>query len=240
MEVMDNEIKNGDEQNVKLIEMHDIGKIYNKGKNNEVDALRGVELVVEKGETLAIMGVSGSGKSTLLNILGCLDTPTSGEYKVGGNDVAKYGSNKIAEFRNSTIGFILQDSMFMMNESAFENAKLPLVFSKKYPIKAIKKRVIDVFEEIGISELLKRKMRELSGGQKQRVAIARALVNEPEIILADEPTGALDSKTAGEIVDLLISLNKKGKTIIMVTHDINVAKKMHRIVSIVDGVIVNG
>lgn len=224
--------------NENYIEMHGIGKTYNKGKDNQVDALRGVELTIKSGETLAIMGVSGSGKSTLLNILGCLDTPSTGEYFVGGTDIAKFNANQIAEFRNATVGFILQDGLFMLNENVLENVKLPLVFSKKYKIKEIKGRVVKVLEQVGIGDLLKRKVRELSGGQRQRVAIARALVNDPQIILADEPTASLDSKTAAEIVDLLLSLNKDGKTIVMVTHDINVAKKLHKIVNIVDGMIV--
>ncbi|MEG1608673.1 MAG: ABC transporter ATP-binding protein [Clostridia bacterium] len=215
--------------------MRGISKIYNKGKNNEVEALKSIDLTIEKGETLAIMGVSGSGKSTLLNMLGCLDSPTTGGYFVDGKDIAKYSANEIAEFRNAMTGFILQDGLFMLNETVFENVKLPLVFSKKYKIKEIKGRVAEVLEQVGIKDLLKRKMRELSGGQHQRVAIARALVNNPQIVLADEPTASLDSKTASEIIDLLLSLNKDGKTIIMVTHDINIAKKMHKLVNIVDG-----
>lgn len=222
-----------------LINMTNIKKIYNKNKNNEVSALGGVNLCIEKGESVAVMGVSGSGKSTLLNIIGCLDVSTSGTYIVGDDDVSNFNSNQVAKFRNETMGFILQDGLFMLNETVFENTKLPLVFSKKFKISQIKARVHETLKEIGIDDLAKRKVRELSGGQRQRVAIARALVNDPEIILADEPTASLDSKTATEIINVLLELNKNNKTIIVVTHDINVAKKMSRIIKIVDGVIVD-
>ncbi|MEG1964452.1 MAG: ABC transporter ATP-binding protein [Clostridia bacterium] len=220
-----------------IIDLKNITKTYNEGKSNQVKALINVNLQIEQGDTLTIMGVSGSGKSTLLHIVGCLDNATSGEYTFNGTDISNFNSTELATFRNESIGFILQDDMFMMNESVFENVKLPLIFSKKYPIKAMNQRVLDVLAEIGIANLFKRKVKQLSGGQRQRVAIARAIVNAPEVILADEPTGSLDSKTATEIMDVLLSLNKSGKTIIMVTHDVNMAKKLGKIVNIVDGTI---
>jgi len=209
-----------------IIELIQIDKKYNEGRDNEVHALRGIDLLIEKGDSLAIMGVSGSGKSTLLNILGCLDKPTSGCYKLNDHNVAHKNASELALF-----GLIESDTVY-------SNVKLPLLFSEKYKGKEVKNRVIDVIKQVGLEGSENKKVKDMSGGQQQRVAIARAIVNDPDIILADEPTSALDSTTATEIIDVLKDLQTKGKTIIVVTHDINVAKKMDKIVSIQDGIII--
>lgn len=218
-----------------LIEIKNVVKIYNENKSNKVRALDGATLSVARGESLSVMGVSGSGKSTLLHIIGCLDVVTSGDYILDGNNVGKLSAIEQAKLRNEKIGFILQTFGLLESENVFNNVKLPLLIGKKYGYKEVKTRVQEVLKLVGLSMYSKRKVRELSGGQKQRVAIARALVNDPDIILADEPTSALDSKTAEEIMGLFAELNKKGKTIIIVTHDIKVAEKMSRIVNIIDG-----
>lgn len=221
-----------------MIELNNISKFYNEGKPNEVQALTDVNLHIEDGSSLAIMGVSGSGKTTLLNILGGLDVPTKGKYILNGIDVGKMNDFELSKLRNEKIGFIIQNNALLENEKVSENVKIPLYFSKKYAIREFKHRIDEVLDSVGILDLKKKKVRELSGGQKQRVAIARAIVNNPNIILADEPTSALDSTTAKEIIGLFRMLEMQGRTVIMVTHDINMAKKMDRIVRIVDGKIV--
>lgn len=220
-----------------VVEIKDLQKKYNEGKDNEVHALRGINLAVEKGESVAIMGVSGSGKSTLLNILGCLDHSTSGEYMLCGENVQTKSATELAKIRNKTIGFVLQSFGLIDSDSVLTNVKMPLLFSNKYNGRKVKNRALFVIEQVGLKGFEKKKVKDMSGGQKQRVAIARAIVNDPDIILADEPTSALDSDTANEIVGLMKGLQSLGKTIIVVTHDINVAKKMDRIVNIVDGVL---
>ena len=197
---------------MEIIKLNNIHKKYNEGKQNEVHALRGVDLVVNKGDSIAIMGVSGSGKSTLLNIIGCLDKMTEGDYLLDGANINLKTATELAEIRNAMFGFVLQSYGLIDSDKVVSN-------------------------KLKIFDLKNTKVRNLSGGQKQRVAIARALVNDPEIILADEPTSALDSVTANEIIEVLKDLQTKGKTIIVVTHDINVAKKLDRIVTIEDGVI---
>jgi len=209
---------------MEIINLKEINKKYNNGKPNEVHALRGVDLVINKGDSIAIMGVSGSGKSTLLNIIGCLDKSTSGEYLLDGVNINSKNATELAEIRNNMFGFILQS--------------YGLLFSKKYKPSKQKDRIETVLNKLKIFNLKNTKVRDLSGGQKQRVAIARAMVNAPEIILADEPTSALDSTTANEIISVLKELQQKGNTIIVVTHDQNVANKLDRIVHIVDGKIV--
>lgn len=218
-----------------MIRTINISKIYNENKDNEVKALTGVSIEIKKGEFVAISGISGSGKSTLLNIIGCMDSPTYGEYFFDGLEVGKASGDKLAEIRNARIGFVLQDNALLNNESVFANVRLPLIFSKKYKIKEHKKRVHDILEMLNIGTLAKKKVRELSGGQRQRAAIARAMVNEPDIIMADEPTSALDSKTAYEILDVFKSLNESGVTVIIVTHDKKVMEYASRIITIVDG-----
>lgn len=218
------------------IEMKGVTKIFNKGKSNEVAALRGVDLYIEKGESVAVMGVSGSGKSTLLNIMGTLDIPTEGSYTVDGVDVFAMSSAEKAEFRNEKIGFALQDFGLLDTETAEYNIRLPLYFTQS-KVKDAKRIVKEIVEKLGIAELLKRRITQLSGGQKQRVAIARALICDPQLILADEPTSALDRATANEIVGLLLGLQKEGKTVIMVTHDAALAVRFDRTLNISDGII---
>lgn len=220
---------------MEIIKLKNIHKKYNVGKQNEVHALCGVDLVVNKGESVAIMGVSGSGKSTLLNIIGCLDKMTEGNYLLRGENINSKNMTELAEIRNSTFGFVLQSYGLIESDKVVNNVRLPLLFSKKYKPNEQNDHIDTVLYRLKISHLKNVKVRELSGGQKQRVAIARAMVNDPDIILADEPTSALDSTTATEIIDVLKNLQKKGKTIIVVTHDINVAQKMDRIVTIIDG-----
>lgn len=218
-----------------MIRTINISKIYNENKDNEVKALTDVNIAIEKGEFIAISGISGSGKSTLLNIIGCMDSPTYGEYFFDGIEVGKASGDKLAEIRNARIGFVLQDNALLNNETVFANVRLPLIFSKKYKIREHKKRVNEILEMLNIGALAKKKVRELSGGQRQRAAIARAMVNEPDIIMADEPTSALDSKTAYEILDVFKSLNESGVTVIIVTHDKKVMEYASRIITIVDG-----
>lgn len=218
------------------IEMKGVTKIFNKGKSNEVAALRGVDLYIEKGESVAVMGVSGSGKSTLLNIMGTLDIPTEGSYTVDGVDVFAMSSAEKAKFRNEKIGFALQDFGLLDTETAEYNIRLPLYFTQS-KVKDAKRIVKEIAEKLGIAELLKRRITQLSGGQKQRVAIARALICDPQLILADEPTSALDRATANEIVGLLLGLQKEGKTVIMVTHDAALAARFERTLKISDGII---
>lgn len=222
---------------MEIINLKNIHKKYNKDKPNEVHALCGVDLVVNKGESVAVMGVSGSGKSTLLNIIGCLDKMTEGDYLLNGENINTKNATELAEIRNAMFGFVLQSYGLIDSDRVVNNVRIPLLFSKKYKSKEQNDHIDTVLYRLKISNLKNTKVRELSGGQKQRVAIARAMVNDPEIILADEPTSALDSTTANEIIDVLKELQSKGKTIIVVTHDINVAKKLDRIVTIVDGVI---
>ena len=223
---------------MEIINLKEINKKYNNGKPNEVHALRGVDLVINKGDSIAIMGVSGSGKSTLLNIIGCLDKSTSGEYLLDGVNINSKNATELAEIRNNMFGIILQSYGLIESDKVMNNVRIPLLFSKKYKPSEQKDRIETVLNKLKIFNLKNTKVRDLSGGQKQRVAIARAMVNAPEIILADEPTSALDSTTANEIISVLKELQQKGNTIIVVTHDQNVANKLDRIVHIVDGKIV--
>lgn len=220
-----------------LIKFENIGKIYNEGKQNACVALKDVSIEIDKGNLIAIIGKSGSGKSTLLHILGCLDDPTSGEYYLNNEKVDFKNFKMLAKIRSKRIGFVLQDFGLILNETVLENVSVPLLFSKT-SFSEMKKKALNTLRLLGIDTLASKKANQLSGGQKQRVAIARALVNNPDIILADEPTGALDSKTSAEIVDILLDLNRNGKTIIIVTHDKNIAKRCERIVEISDGNII--
>lgn len=217
-----------------ILQLHNITKIYNDGKSNAVTALNEIELIIEQGEFLAIVGKSGSGKSTLLHILGGLDTPTSGDVIYNGEMMNYTNINRLASYRNSKVGFVLQDFGLLSRETVIENVCVPLLFSD-CPITKMKRKSLDELKLVGIDDLAKRKVTQLSGGQKQRVAIARALVNNPDIILADEPTGALDSKTSYEIISLLEELNKQGKTVVIVTHDLSITKRCGRVIEIVDG-----
>ncbi len=217
-----------------IIETKKLEKKYNKGTPAEVHALKNINLQVNKGELLGIIGVSGSGKSTLLHILGCIDTVTVGKYYLNGEEIAKKSDRELARIRNQKVGFVLQEYGLLLNKTAIENVSLPLLFGDTR-FKKIKEKCLEILDELGIKELGERQVNQLSGGQKQRVAIARALVNNPDIILADEPSGALDTDTAEEIMEVLVELNEKGKTIIAVTHDPVVVSYCKRILSLKDG-----
>lgn len=220
-----------------MITLKNLVKKYNPGMENEVIALGGINLEIKDGEMIAVMGPSGSGKSTLLNMVGLIDEPTEGEYLLDGENVGHLPDKKKAAIRNKQIGFVLQDFGLLMDRSAEENIVVPLLFSKELISKS-KKRIRPIMEQLGIENLAKRRITELSGGQAQRVAIARAMVNNPKVILADEPTGALDSKTAEDVVDIFRTLNNSGTTIIVVTHNKAVADKCDTLYTIKDGLIV--
>lgn len=205
-----------------LIKTENLNKIYNSGKL-KVHALRGIDIEIEKNEYIAIIGPSGSGKSTLLHILGCLDTPSEGRYILDGMEVSGLTSNKLAEIRNQKIGFVFQTFNLLPNMSILENVELPLIYAGMSK-KERRKRAEKVLDEVGLSKRLKHRPSELSGGERQRTAIARALVNNPSIILADEPTGNLDSVSGGSVLNVFNQLHDQGHTIIVVTHDQNVAK----------------
>ncbi|MCZ8503010.1 ABC transporter ATP-binding protein [Vibrio lentus] len=232
---MNDEIKDSGEtmSNKFLVELSNIGKHYSNG-DTEIRALDGVDLSIEKGEFLSILGPSGSGKSTLMNMLGCLDKPTEGKYQLDGKNVAALSANDLAGIRNQKIGFVFQSFNLLEYASALDNVALPLVYSG-IKAKERRKRAAALLEQVGLGDRLDHKPNQLSGGQKQRVAIARALVNDPQIILADEPTGALDSKSGAEIEALFNQLHAEGRTLIIVTHDNSLAERTKRIVTIKDG-----
>jgi putative ABC transport system ATP-binding protein len=217
--------------------VRDLVKTYVMGEV-EVHALRGVNLAFDEGEYVAIMGPSGSGKSTFLNLLGCLDTPTAGAYYLGDEDVSQLSDAELSEIRSRRIGFIFQSYNLVQQLSVVENIEIPLYYQGWSERKSFE-RAVDIAELVGLGDRLFHRPSELSGGQQQRVAIARAMVNDPLIILADEPTGNLDSTTGGEILALLDRLNVEGKTIIMVSHDLGVARRAARIVRFVDGHVVD-
>ncbi|MCM1524757.1 MAG: ABC transporter ATP-binding protein [Ruminococcus sp.] len=222
-----------------MIKLSNINKIYNKGKGNEFQALYDLSLTVNDGELVGIVGKSGSGKTTLLNIIGCIDTFSSGEYTLDDISVEKCSDKRFAEIRNSKIGIVMQDYSLIETYTVKENLLVPTFFSKNKPRKSdTNKRIDELLEKLGISDLKNKDVRELSGGQKQRTAIARALMNNPSVILADEPTGALDSGTSSEIMNLFTDLNKDGKTVIIVTHDSEIASRCSRVIEISDGSII--
>lgn len=221
---------------MELCVLRGITKIYNPGKENETVALRNVHLRIAKGESLAIQGPSGSGKSTLLHILGCLDSYTEGEYQFAGESVRFSNSRAVARLRNEKIGFVLQQYGLLDEQTVLDNVELPILFGKQSMKKAAENTEA-LLQTLGIYHLKGKKVRQLSGGEKQRVAIARAMVNSPELILADEPTGALDSETGKQIMQALLSLQELGKTIVVVTHDSAVAALCGRQVLIQDGVL---
>ena len=216
-----------------IIRIVDIVKNFKVG-TVIVEALRSVSIVIKKNEFVAIMGPSGSGKSTMMNILGCLDTPTSGSYFLSGEDVSKMDDNSLAEIRNRQIGFVFQTFNLLPRSSALENVMLPLIYAGITKGKRID-RATEVLNEVKLSDRMAHKPNELSGGQRQRVALARALVNNPAIILADEPTGNLDSRTSLEILGLLEDIHKMGNTVIIVTHEEDIALHAHRIIRLMDG-----
>ena len=221
-----------------VIEIQNLRKIYRMG-TQEVHALRGVSLEIKRGEAVAIMGPSGSGKSTLMNILGCLDQPTAGAYLLDGEDVSRMADDALAAVRNQRVGFVFQSFNLLARTSALENVQLPLVYAGA-SLRMRRQRAEEVLRAVGLGERMHHLPNELSGGQQQRVAIARALVNNPSIILADEPTGNLDSTSGKEVMAILQRLNREhGITVILVTHDANIGRYANRIIHIFDGVVSN-
>ena len=216
-----------------MIKLQDVIKDYQTGKVS-FRALNGVNLNISKGDYVGLVGPSGSGKSTLMNLIGCLDVPTSGKYFLEGDDVSTFNNNKLADLRNTKIGFVFQAFNLLPYATAFENIEMPLIFSKTKGA-ARKKRIKELLELVGLSDKSNNKPTEMSGGEMQRVAIARALANEPDLILADEPTGNLDSKSGKAIVKIFDMLSKNSKTIMIITHDVNIAKHTNRIIYIKDG-----
>lgn len=218
-----------------IIQTKDIARSYQMG-HEVIHALRSITIEIKKGEYVAFMGPSGSGKSTLMNIIGCLDTPSSGQYILNGKDVSNMADNELATVRNKEIGFVFQTFNLLPRNSSLENVALPLIYAG-YSKREREERAMEALTSVGLGTRAKHKPNEMSGGQRQRVAIARALVNNPSIILADEPTGNLDTKTSYEIMELFENLHAKGNTIIMVTHEDDIAHYAHRIVRLRDGLI---
>jgi putative ABC transport system ATP-binding protein len=216
-----------------LIHLRDITKIYQMG-DMEVRALDGVSLNIQRGEYVAIMGPSGSGKSTMMNVIGCLDTPTSGEYELNGKIVSSMSDDELAQIRNEEIGFVFQTFNLLARTTSLHNVELPLIYAGVHPHER-KKKALQALDNVGLAPRADHMPNQLSGGQRQRVAVARALVNDPSILLADEPTGALDTRTSIEIMALFEDLYQKGNTIILVTHEEDIARHAHRIVKLLDG-----
>jgi putative ABC transport system ATP-binding protein len=223
-------------ENHALIKLEQLTKSYDMGKAEEVHALRGVNLQIQKNEYIAIMGPSGSGKSTMMNIIGCLDTPTSGIYILNGQDVHDMEDNALAKIRNKEIGFVFQTFNLLARSDALHNVELPLIYGG-IGKRDRRERAMEALRQVGLEDRAHHKPNELSGGQRQRVAVARALVTNPSIILADEPTGNLDSKTGEEIMALFEQLHSHNNTIILVTHEHDIALHAHRVVSLRDGLI---
>ncbi len=221
-----------------IIEMRGIRKVYSKG-SVEVEALRGIDLEVGRGELVGIVGPSGSGKSTLLNLLGCLDTPSGGEYRLAGEPVATLGKDRLAEVRNRRVGFIFQNFNLLPQLTALENVEMPMLFGG-VSSRERRRRAQELLEQVGLGDRMDHRPSELSGGQMQRVAVARALAMEPDILLADEPTGNLDSTSGSEVMDLLTDLWQQGRTVIVVTHDRALANRVPRLIELRDGRIVSG
>ena len=218
-----------------MLEVKKIKKIYQMGKV-KVEALRGVSFYIDKGEFVAIMGPSGSGKSTLMHIIGCLDQPSEGSFVIGGKDVSKLNDDRLAEIRNKRIGFVFQQFNLLSRTSILHNVEIPLIYAG-LKSKQRRKLAMQALESVGLGDRVKHKPNEISGGEKQRAAIARALVNDPLIILADEPTGNLDTKTGEEIMKIFYKLHQQGHTLIIVTHEAEVAQHARRIIHLRDGLI---
>lgn len=220
-----------------MIELQGIGKTYTRPTGEAVRALDEVSLRIERGEFVGVVGTSGSGKSTLMNVLGLLDRPSEGRYLLDGADVAGLGVNELARLRNQRIGFVFQAFHLLPRTSALENVELPLLYSNRTSIQGLGSRAL---EAVGLADRIDHNPSELSGGQQQRVAIARALVNEPDLLLADEPTGNLDAKSAGEIMAIFQKLNEAGRTIVLITHDAGLAAHCGRVIRLEEGRITNG
>ncbi len=216
-----------------ILRLDDVGKVYRSG-SLEVAAVRGVSLTVEEGEFVAIMGPSGSGKSTLMHVIGCLDTPTSGTYQLAGEDVSTMHENALADVRNRRIGFVFQQFNLLSTMSAWRNVELPLVYAG-LPRAERKRRAVDALARVGLADRVDHRPGELSGGQQQRVSVARALVTDPQLILADEPTGNLDSTATADVLDLFDELQAQGRTIVLITHEHDVAARAQREVHMRDG-----
>jgi putative ABC transport system ATP-binding protein len=222
--------------NEKVINIKNVSKIYKIDKLN-VNALNGINLEISRGEFVAIMGPSGSGKSTLMNIIGCLDTPTKGNYTLDSQDISKLNDNRLAEIRNKKVGFVFQTFNLLPRYNAIDNIELPLIYSKGRLPKPRREMIMDAIEAVGLKGREKHRPTQMSGGERQRVAIARALINSPAIILADEPTGNLDSRTGEEIMAIFQDLNQQGRTILLVTHELDIARHTGRILYLSDGII---
>jgi ABC-type lipoprotein export system ATPase subunit len=221
-----------------LIELRNLSKTYDLGEV-KVEALRGVSLDIEEGEFVALIGPSGSGKSTLMNTLGCLDRPTRGSYRLGGEEVAVLGPDDLAQVRNRRIGFIFQNFNLLARTTALENVEVPLLYNRACPRRERKQRATGLLRRVGLADRLDHRPNQLSGGQQQRVAIARALVNHPPILLCDEPTGNLDTRTSREIMTFFRELNEvEGLTVILVTHDLEIAQRARRALVLIDGEVV--
>jgi ABC-type lipoprotein export system ATPase subunit len=221
-----------------LIELRNLSKTYDLGEV-KVTALKGVSLDIEEGEFVALIGPSGSGKSTLMNTLGCLDRPTGGSYRLGGEEVAGLNQEQLAGVRNRRIGFVFQNFNLLARTTALENVEVPLLYNPGFPRRERKRRATELLQRVGLGDRLDHKPNQLSGGQQQRVAIARALVNRPPILLCDEPTGNLDTRTSREIMELFAKLNgAEGLTVILVTHDLEVAQRARRALVLIDGEVV--
>ncbi|MDX9714224.1 MAG: ABC transporter ATP-binding protein [Dissulfurispiraceae bacterium] len=218
-----------------LCELKDIRKTYRIG-DDDIEVLKGITLDIEKDEFLAIMGTSGSGKTTLMNMIGCLDVPTSGSYRLSGQEISSLSDDELSRIRNEHIGFIFQSFHLLPYATVLENVLLPTLYLEDHKDN-LKARALKLLELVGLQDRAKFKPSQLSGGQQQRVAIARALVNEPELLLADEPTGQLDSSTAAEIMKILKEMNKSGTTVVLITHDENTASHAKRIIKISDGIL---
>ena len=221
----------------KLIELRNVYKIYSEGLESEVRALYGVSLEVERGEFVAVVGQSGSGKSTMMNVLGCLDIPTRGDYFLDGVDVRELSDKELSRIRNKQIGFIFQQYNLIQNLTVLENVELPLIYQGIDPIDR-RELAMEALGRVGLADRAQHKPTQMSGGQQQRVAIARAISTHPPIIMADEPTGALDSRTGHEVLGFLQQLNKEGSTVILITHDNGIAATARRVVRIADGKII--
>ncbi|HCS12127.1 MAG TPA: macrolide ABC transporter ATP-binding protein [Clostridiales bacterium] len=220
-----------------MIDLRNITKVYGMG-TIQVEVLRGITLHVKEGDFISIMGPSGSGKSTLMNMIGCLDIPTTGEYYLDGKEISTYNEKQLSKIRNEKIGFIFQKFNLLPKLTAYENIELPLIY-RGIDSRARKEKTLEVLEKVGLTDRMTHNPTELSGGQQQRVAIARALAGDPPVLLADEPTGNLDSKSGSDVINLIKQLSKEGKTIVLITHDSEIAEVAHKTVVIRDGMLLD-